>query len=392
LRPQDVWALALLGLSGRRVRTALSSAGVALGVATMVGVLGISSSSRAQLVAQIDALGTNLLTVTPNQAFSGGGVTLPAQSPAMVRRIGPVLSDSAIGDVAENVAVYRNDRISSANTNAIAVYAAQPGLLATLQGRLARGVFLNAATAHFPAVVLGASTAAALGVDKVGASAQVWLGNHWFSVVGILDPLQLAPELDRSALVGFPVARALLGSAGLPVEIYVRTDPTSVDAVRSVLAYTVDPPAPQNVAVTNPADALVAREDAAAAFQSLFLALGMVALFVGGVGIANVMVIAVLERRGEIGLRRALGATRRHVAVQFVTESVVLAAVGGAAGAVLGGFATAVYSVARHWTTVIPPAALLAAVGAALVVGAVAGLYPAARAARLSPSEALRTI
>ena len=236
LRPADVWALAVLGLRGRPLRAVLSAAGIALGIATMVAVLGISSLSRAQLVAEIDALGTNLLTVSPGQSFAGQTATLPKQAPAMVRRIGPVLAASAIGDV--NASVYRSDRISVANTNAIGVYAAQTSLLATLQGHLAAGRFLNGATARFPAVVVGASAATALGIDRADGSVQVWLGGHWFSVVGILDPLGLAPELDRSALIGYPAAERLLGVDGSPVEIYVRTDPSSVNAVRSVLAAT----------------------------------------------------------------------------------------------------------------------------------------------------------
>jgi putative ABC transport system permease protein len=379
-----------LGLRGRPARAVLSAAGIALGIATMVGVLGISSSSRAQLVAQIDALGTNLLTVTPGQSFSGATVTLPKTAPAMVARIAPVLAASAIGDV--NANVYRNDRISPANTEAITVYAADVNLARTLEGHLARGRFLNAATNHFPAVVLGADAASALGVDRADGSIQVWLGHHWFSVVGILDRLPLAPELDRAALIGFPVAERLLGADRSPIEVYVRTYPASVDAVQSVLAATADPAAPQNVSITNPTDALAARADASAAFQSLFLALGAVALVVGGIGIANVMVIAVLERRGEIGLRRALGARRAHIGVQFVAEAALLALIGGSAGAVLGGFATTVYSSARHWSAVVSVSALFGSVAIAVVVGAVAGVYPALRATRLSPSEALRTV
>jgi len=390
LRATDTWALAAHGVAGRPVRALLSALGIALGVATLVAVLGISSSSRAQLIAQIDALGTNLLTVTPGQSLGGGQAVLPGTAPAMVRRIGPVQSAAALGDVSANV--YRNDRIPAANTDAITVFSAQTNLLQTLQGHLARGRFLNQATARFPAVVLGASAAAALGVDRADGTIQVWLGDHWFAVAGILEPLPLAPELDRAALIGFPVAHTLLGARGSPVEIYVRTNPASVAAVTGVLAATADPAAPQNVTISNPADALTARADASVAFQGLLLGLGAIALLVGGIGIANVMVISVLGRRGEIGLRRALGATRAHIAVQFVAESALLALAGGAAGAVLGGFATTVYATARHWSAVVPAPTLAAAMGAAVAVGGVAGVYPALRAARLSPAEALRTI
>lgn len=390
LRAADTWALAALGLAGRPVRAMLSALGIALGVATLVAVLGISSSSRAQLIAQIDALGTNLLTVAPGQSLTGGQAVLPTSAPAMIRRIGPVQSAAAIGDVTANV--YRNDRIPAANTDAITVYSAQPNLLATLQGHMARGRFLNPATAGFPAVVLGSSAAAALGVDRADGTVQVWLGGRWFAVTGIIRPLPLAPELDRTALIGFPAAHRLLGSHGSPVQIYVRADPVSVAAVTGVLAATADPAAPQEVTVSNPADALTARADASLAFQGLFLGLGGIALLVGGIGIANVMVISVLERRGEIGLRRALGATRTHIAVQFIAESALLALAGGAGGSVLGGFSATITAALRHWTAVVSLPALGAALGAAVVVGAVAGVYPALRAARLSPAEALRTV
>ncbi|HTS15227.1 MAG TPA: ABC transporter permease [Candidatus Sulfotelmatobacter sp.] len=392
LRGADAWALAVDGLGGRPVRTVLSASGIALGVATVVAVLGISTSSRAQLIAEIDALGTNLLTVTPGQAFSGSPATLPKTAPAMIDRIGPVRSTSAVEDVAAGVHVFRNDRISAANTNGISVYGTQDTLLGTLQGHCAAGRFLDAATEHFPAVVLGAQAARALGVERADGSVQVWLGRHLFSVVGILRPLALAPELDLSALVGYPIAARLLGADGSPAQVYVRTDPATTDAVSAVLAATADPAAPQDVSVANPADALVARADASAAFESLFLALGVVALVIGGVGIANVMTISVLERRGEIGLRRALGARRVHIGAQFVTESALLAGVGGLAGAAAGAFATAAYATTRHWDTTVPLADLGAAIVAALVVGVAAGLYPALRAARLSPLEALRAV
>ena len=390
LRAADVSSLALLGLRARPARTALSAAGIAVGIATIVAVLGIATSSRAQLVAEIDALGTNLLTVTPGQSFGGPAPTLPAGSTAMVARIGPVVSASAIGDV--NANVYRSDAISSANTEAVTVYSAGANLLAAVEGHLYRGRFLSPASIHYPAVVLGAAAATALGIDGVDGRVQLWLGRHWFGVAGILRPVALAPELDRSVLIGFPIAERLLHAHAHPVEIYVRTDPASVAAVRSVLAATADPAAPQDVSIANPTDALSARADASAAFQSLFLALGAVVLFVGAIGIANVMVIAVLERRGEIGVRRALGATPAHIGWQFVAEAAALALLGGVAGGVLGAFATAVYASSRHWPAVVGIGSLGACVVAAVVVGAAAGLYPALRASRLSPAEALRAV
>jgi putative ABC transport system permease protein len=389
MRAADIWPLAFLGVAGKPARAVLSALGIALGIATMVGVLGISGSSRAQLVAQIDALGTNLLTVTPNSGDPTQTATLPVTAPAMVRRIGPVLAAAAIGDVPASV--YRTNRISAVDSQAITVYAADTTLLATVQGHLVAGRFLNAATARYPAVVLGADAAGALGIDRADGSIQVWLGDHWFSVAGILGRLPLAPELDRTALIGFPAARRVLHARAAPVQLYVRASPASVSAVQSVLAATAEPAAPQDVAVAVPADALIARSDAASAFQGLLLALGAVALLVGGIGITNVMVVAVLERRGEIGLRRALGARRAHIAVQFLAEAAMLAAAGGTSGALIGGFATSVYAAARHWPAVVPSSILLAAVAAALAVGCVAGLYPALRAAGLSPAEALRS-
>ena len=388
LRPVDVARLAIAGLCGKPVRAALSALSIALGVATMVAVLGISASSRAQLVAEIDSLGTNMLTARPSSLLGAQNATLPAAAPAMAARIGPVISVGAVGAI--SASIYKNDRIPAANTEAISVEAASPDLLGTAGGHLYRGRFLNAATSRYPAVVLGPDAASALGIGQPGT--QAWLGGQWFTVVGIMEPVTLAPELDRAALIGFAEAAELTDQPVPPTGLYVRTDPQSTGTVGSVLAATVDPASPQDVQVTNPTDALEARADASSALQGLLLALGVVALAVGGIGVANVMVIAVLERRGEIGLRRALGARRVHIGIQFLAESSLLALAGGGAGAILGGFATTAFAAARHWDAVVPIPALLLAVGSALAAGAAAGIYPALRASRFSPAEGLRTV
>ena len=390
LHPRDVLRVGGVGLRTRRLRASLSAAGVAIGIAAMVAVLGLSGSSRADLLSQLDELGTNLVTVAPGQTFTGEDATLPREAVGMIARIGPVQAVSATADV--EATVRKTDRIPAGETGGIGVKAADTHLLHTLGATVARGAFLNAATASHPVVALGAVAAERLGVDRADGSVQVWLGEQWFTVVAILDPVPLAPEIDRSALVGFPAAARLLGHDGAPGKVYLRADPAAVDDVRAVLAATANPASPDEVQVSRPSDALAARAAASDAFTGLFLGLGAVALLVGGVGIANVMVISVLERRPEVGLRRALGATRRHVAVQFLTESLLLSAVGGVAGVVLGTLVAAVYASSRSWAVVVPVVGVVGGVGAALLIGAVAGLYPALRAARLSPTEALRTV
>jgi putative ABC transport system permease protein len=257
---------------------------------------------------------------------------------------------------------------------------------------MAHGVFLDEASPDYPVAVLGDVAAERLGISSLDTPTNVWIGGEWFTVVGIMAPLELSPDLDRSALVSLSAAETYLEDDLVPSTIYVRTDPASVDDVRNVMAATVNPENPEQVEVTRPSDALEAREAAESALTNLFLGLGAVALLVGGVGIANVMVISVLERRGEIGLRRALGATKRHISVQFLGESLLLAGIGGLGGVLLGSAVTAAYAWFQGWGVLIPMIAVVGGIVAALVIGAVAGLYPARRAARVSPTEALRTL
>jgi putative ABC transport system permease protein len=390
MAPGDLLRVGSVGLRTRRLRTGLSGLGIAIGIAAMVAVLGISSSSKADLLAQLDRLGTNLLTVSPGQTLFGEDASLPKESVGMIGRIGPVESVSATGTV--SASVRRSDLIPAQQTGGIAVRAARSDLLGVLGGAVRSGKFLDAATERYPAVVLGSVAAERLGIDRADPSVLVLVGDQWFTVVGILDPVALAPEIDRSALVGFPVAESLLGFSGNPTTIYTRSAEEFVDAVRDVLPATANPANPEEVKVSRPSDALAAQAATKTAFTALLLGLGAVALLVGGVGIANVMVISVLERRPEIGLRRALGATRGQIRTQFLSESLLLSVLGGVAGAGLGAAVTWAYASSRDWTVVVPALSLAAALGAALAIGGVAGLYPAVRAARLSPTEALRSV
>jgi putative ABC transport system permease protein len=390
MRLRDALAIGGVGLRTRRLRAALSGLGIAIGIAAMVAVLGVSESSRADLIAELDRLGTNLLTVAPGQTFTGDTATLPPSATGMIGRIPAVDAVAATSPV--DASVYRSNRIDPAETSGIAVRAAEVGLLRTLNGRTTSGTWLNAATDRYPAVVLGSVAAERLGIDHAGPDVEVWLGNRWFTVVGILDTLPLAPEVDRSVLIGFPAAASYFGNDGDPGTIYLRTQPDAVDSVRALLPPTADPQNPEEVNVSRPSDALAARAAAKATFTALLLGLGAVALLVGGVGIANVMVISVLERRSEIGLRRALGATRGNVRLQFLIEALLLAGLGGLGGVALGSAVTAAYGRSQGWTVVLPLAGLAGGVAAALAIGALAGVYPAIRAARLAPTEALRSV
>ena len=388
LSPRDVLRLAAYALRARPLRVVLSALGIAIGIAAMVAVVGTSTSSRAKLDRQLAALGTNLLTAAPGQTLFGGKATLPDRSVAMIGRIGSVESVTAIGQLPD-ATVYRTGKIPAPQSGGIGTYAARPSLLDTVGAAVASGTWLNDATAQYPAVVLGAATAEHLGIGAANTNIQVWLGRRYFTVVGILRPVPLAPELDLGALIGWPAAQRYLGVDADITTVYTRTDPGAVEAVRDLLARTANPARPNEVDVSRPSDALAAQAAVDKTFTGLLLGLGAVALLVGGIGVANTMVISVLERRAEIGLRRSLGATRQHIRTQFLTESLLLSVLGGGAGILLGSGVTAGYATLQNWPTVVPSWVVAGGITAALIIGGIAGLYPAIRAARVAPTEAL---
>jgi putative ABC transport system permease protein len=372
------------------MRSALTALGIAIGIAAMLAVVGISDSSRASLLSVLDGMGTNLLEVSPGQVLSSGKqARLPDDAGAMIARIAPVEDVASMAVL--NTTVRRTDLVSAGETGGISVVATTPSLLPALRGSVRLGHFLDAVTERYPEVVLGSVAASRLGIVDLSDSVQVWLGGRWFAVIGILDPMPLNPELDRAALVGTTAATEYLGFDGAASTIYVRTRPDAVEEVRRVLAATANPERPEEVLVSRPSDAIEARAAAATTFASLLVGLGAVALLVGGLGVANSMLMAVLERRWEIGLRRAMGATRVHIARQFVTEALVLAGLGGCAGVAIGSAVAAAYARSQGWPPVLPLPGIAAGIGGSLLVGAISGLYPALRAAGVTPTEALRS-
>jgi putative ABC transport system permease protein len=389
LAPHELFGVALQGLGTRRLRAMLSALGIAIGIGAMVAVVGVSASSQANLLSTIDRLGTNLLTVTPGTTFFGANEVLPSTAIPMIHHMANINQVSAVYTV-PNANVFRTPFVPSTQTGGIGVAATDLGLVKAMNSSVASGQFFNAASANEPTVVLGAAAAAGLQIEKVTGHIQLFVGGTWFTVIGILNSMTLDTTLDNDVFIGLPAAERLFQVQPSPSEIYVRANVNDVNSVSSLLAATADPQNASGVNVSQPSNVLEARAAAKGQFTTLLLGLGAVALLVGAIGIANIMVISVLERRGEIGLRRALGATRRHISTQFLAESALLAALGGVAGLLFGAVATWVYSVAQNEPWVVPVYALIAAPAAGLVIGAVAGLYPAAKAARLSPTEALR--
>ncbi|MEV7277332.1 ABC transporter permease [Streptomyces sp. NPDC093111] len=387
LRPTDLLRLGMIGPRTRRTRSALSALGIALGIAAVIAVTGISLSNQEHLLARLDQLGSNLITVGPGKDASQQPVPLPATAEKMLADIAPVQRVTATG--ATKAEVYRNDLVPKQQTGGLSVLAARLDLLDVLHAKLRSGRWLDRASERLPVTVLGDQAAERLGVTAPGE--RVWLGGQSYVVAGILAPNELAPELGTAALVGWPQATAQLGADGTAATVYLRTYPERVPDVQAVAGATANPANPSGVAVSRPSDLLAARGETKDALTGLVLSLAAVALLVGGVGIANTMVVGVMERRGEIGLRRALGARGGQIATQFLLEAVLMGFVGGVGGLAMGALTVYGYALAQGWPAAVPLTMVVAGPVVSVVVAALAGIYPALRAAGSSPTDALRS-
>jgi putative ABC transport system permease protein len=390
----DILGLGLLGPRTRPLRAALSCLGISIGIATMIVVVGIPASGQRALADQLSTLGTNLLRAEAvvdqhTQALP----PVPEAAAAMVARIPPVQQVSEVANT--HAVVRRSQALPVEDGSGLTALAVKDDLLPVLGAHVASGRYLSPVTEAFPTVVLGAVAATRLGITALvpGQPApEVQIGSQAFTVVGVLAPVPLAPEVERAVLVGWDAARRWLGFDDHPTVLYVRVQEPQIDAVRAVLGGTVFAQNPGQIVVSRPSEALAAKQFTETAFSGLFLGLAGVALLVGAVGVTNTMIVSVLERRREIGLRRALGATRGQIRGQFLAESVLLCLGGGCAGALVGALGTAAYAVSRNWPAVIPAGSVAGGIGAALIVGVLAGAHPAVRAARLPPTEALATV
>ncbi|MFD5425451.1 ABC transporter permease [Streptomyces sp. NPDC127084] len=390
LSPADLLRLGLVGIRTRRMRAALSALGISIGIATMIVVTGIPASSQRALNADLTALGTDRLQAVADRTSGDETVSFPPESLAMVRRIGPVRAVTGVANT--HAVVRRSDREGALEASGMTVLAAQSNLLGVINAKMRSGRYLSSATGRIPTVVLGSVAAARVGIPDLRPGDPpplVLINDRWFSVIGILRSVPLAPDIDRSVLVGWEAAHSMLGFDRRPTQLFLRADESAVEDVHAVLPATINPQSPSEVRVSRPSDALAAKRSTEATFSGLFIGLAGVALLVGGIGVANTMVISVLERRREIGLRRALGANRGQIRGQFLTESIALSGLGGLAGVALGVLGTIGYAAYRGWPPVVPLPAVTSGLGGAVLVGVIAGVYPAVRASRLSPTAAL---
>ena len=388
LRTRDLFFVAVYGVKARKGRAALTSIGIGIGIAAIVAVSGIAASGSADLLSTLESLGTNLVKASPQAGFFGTQEELPEGVIGMVERIGPV--EEVTSTTQTDLLVRRSNFISELEGGGISTIVTSSELLNVIGGKLSEGRFITDGLSDLPVTVLGSVTAKRLGITNLSKPTKILIDDEWFGVIGIVEELKIHPDLDRSVFIGYGAAKKLFDINEEPTTIYLRANPTFIEDVVEVIAPSMNPENPDQVEVSRPSDALEAQQAVEASFTNLLLGLGSVALLVGGVAIANVMVMSVLERRMEIGVRRSIGATRREIRYQFLLESIVLSGIGGLVGVMLGSLITLAYTNYTNIVFSIPVWQILGAVVLALLIGAISGVYPAIKASKIQPAEAVR--
>ncbi|MFJ8823658.1 ABC transporter permease [Streptomyces sp. NPDC102467] len=394
--PRDLLAEATAGVLQRPARSALTALGTVLGVGTFVAILGLTATTSSQIDARFNALTATEVTVeeTADDAAQLTGPAFPEDADARMRRVNGVKAAGVYWTV-------RDDRASStrsapvgdsAGGERIDVVAASPGVLEAAVPTLAEGRLYDERMARAGRVALiGAGTASRLGITTLETHPALFIGEESFTVVGIVDDVERKADLLLSVVVPRTTAEQIWGAPG-PTEsgMLISTELGAAQQVATEAAVALRPDHPEYFKVVPPPAPKALRSTVGSDLSQLFLLLAGICLVIGAVGIANTTLVAVLERTGEIGLRRALGARARHITAQFLAESGALGALGGLVGTSLGTVTVVAVALARDWTPVVHPATVAAAPLIGLVTGVLAGLYPAWRASRIQPVEALR--
>ncbi|MDX3076149.1 ABC transporter permease [Streptomyces sp. MI02-7b] len=395
---RDLWTEALAGVLARPMRSALTTLGTVLGITTLVITIGVSATAGNQIVGRFDALTATSVTVAvPPPPPSADPVPLVDWSGVdAVRRLAGVVSAAAIADsqATANVEVRANDVVAPGDLTGqtLGVLAASPTLPAAVHGTMAAGRFFDAGdiTRHDRVAVLGDQAARLLGISSVRDSPAVFLKGQAYTVIGILGGAEREQQLAASVILPPTTAEDQLG-LGSVTRVLINTALGAAQQVAHQAPIALAPGSEDALSVTAPPDPAKARKGVQGDVNGLFLVLGLVSLVVGAIGIANVTLVTVMERIGEIGLRRALGASRRQIAGQFLVESTTIGLLGGVIGAVLGMVVVVAVSAIRDWTPVLDVRLALGAPVAGALVGLLAGLYPSLRASRMEPVDALRS-